>query len=120
MPGTITRREPFISSSTVRNRSHVSVLIHVMADDLAAFCTATIRSSASAKTQLGLREALKQKEAHMSLKLGKAQMPASAPRKDTKREMLQAVVKDADKTEGKDRDLVHGDGGTLELGDEKP
>jgi hypothetical protein len=27
-----------------------------------------------------------------------------------------AIVEDADKTEGKDRDLVHGDGGTLGLG----
>jgi hypothetical protein len=31
------------------------------------------------------------------------------------RETRQAV-EDADKTEGKDRDLVHGDGGTLGLG----
>ncbi len=31
--------------------------------------------------------------------------------------MSQAVVEDADKTEGKDRDLVHGDVGTLGLGD---
>jgi hypothetical protein len=27
--------------------------------------------------------------------------------------MREAVVEDADKTEGKDRDLMHGDGGTL-------
>jgi hypothetical protein len=53
----------------------------------------------------------------MSLKFGKPKMPPSEPRTDKQREMRQAVVQDADKTEGKDRDLVHGDGGTLGLGD---
>jgi hypothetical protein len=43
-------------------------------------------------------------------------MPASKPRKDEERETRQAIIEDADKTEGKDRDLVHGDGGTLGLG----
>lgn len=51
----------------------------------------------------------------MSLKLGKPKMPPSEPRKDKERDMRRAVVEDADKTEGKDRDLVHGDGGTLGL-----
>jgi hypothetical protein len=41
----------------------------------------------------------------------------SEPRKDEEREMRKAVVQDADKTEGKDRDLVHGDGGTIGLSD---
>jgi hypothetical protein len=53
----------------------------------------------------------------MSLKLGKPKMPPSEPRKDTDREMRKAVVQDADKTGDKNRDLVHGDGGTLGLGD---
>ncbi len=51
----------------------------------------------------------------MSLKLGMPKMPPSEPRKDKEREMREAVVQDADKTEGKDRDLVHGEGGTLGL-----
>jgi hypothetical protein len=51
----------------------------------------------------------------MSLKPGKPKMPPSEPRKDSERGTREAVVKDADKTEGKDRDLVHGDGGTLGL-----
>ncbi|RZN30118.1 MULTISPECIES: hypothetical protein [unclassified Bradyrhizobium] len=34
-------------------------------------------------------------------------------------QMRQAVVNDADKTEGKDRDLVHDDSGTLGLADDK-
>jgi hypothetical protein len=51
----------------------------------------------------------------MSLKLSKPKMPPSEPRRDKEREMREAVVEDADKTEGKDRDLVHGDGGTLGL-----
>jgi hypothetical protein len=55
----------------------------------------------------------------MSLKLGKPKMPPSEPRKDEEREMREAVVQDADKTESKDRDLVHGDGGTLGLGEEE-
>jgi hypothetical protein len=45
----------------------------------------------------------------MSLKLGKPKMPPSEPRKDEEREMREAVVQDADKTEDEDRDLVHGD-----------
>jgi hypothetical protein len=56
----------------------------------------------------------------MSLKLGKPKMPPSPPRKDEARKMRQAIVKDADKTEGKDRDLIHGDGGTLGLDGEDP
>jgi hypothetical protein len=44
----------------------------------------------------------------MSLKLGKPKMPPSEPRKDEQREMREAVVQDADKTDGEDRD---GDGG---------
>jgi hypothetical protein len=55
----------------------------------------------------------------MSMKFGKAKMPASKPRKDEQRETTDAVVQDADKTEGKDRDLVHGDGGTLGLGEDE-
>lgn len=39
----------------------------------------------------------------------------TAPRKDTERETDRAIIQDADKTEGADRDLVHGDGGTLGL-----
>jgi hypothetical protein len=53
----------------------------------------------------------------MSLKLGKPKMPPSEPREDKQRETREAMVQDADKTEGKDRDLVHGDGGTPGLGD---
>jgi hypothetical protein len=52
----------------------------------------------------------------MAFRLGKPKMPASKPRKDEERETRQAIVEDADKTEGKNRDLVHGDGGTLGLG----
>jgi hypothetical protein len=55
----------------------------------------------------------------VSLKLGKPKMPPSEPRKDKEREMRQAVAEDADKTEGKDRDLVHGDGRTLGLGNDE-
>ena len=42
-------------------------------------------------------------------------MPGSLPHKDTAREMREAVVEDADKTETEHRDLEHGDGGTLGL-----
>jgi hypothetical protein len=51
----------------------------------------------------------------MSPKLEKP--PSAQPRKDRQREMREAIVEDADKTEGKNRDLVHGEGGTLGLGD---
>ena len=53
----------------------------------------------------------------MPLKLGKPKMPPSPPRTDKEREMREAVIQDADKTGDEDRDLVHGDGGTLGLGD---
>jgi hypothetical protein len=53
----------------------------------------------------------------MSMKYGKPKMPPSEPRKDEQREMRKAVVQDADKTDVMDRDRVHGDGGTLGLGD---
>ena len=43
------------------------------------------------------------------------EMPGSLPHKDTAREMREAVVEDADKTETEHRDLEHGDGGTLGL-----
>lgn len=55
----------------------------------------------------------------MSLKLGKPKMPPSPPRKDKEREMREAIIEDADKTEVEDRDLVHGDGGTLGLGEDE-
>ncbi len=42
-------------------------------------------------------------------------MPAGPQRKDTKRELETAVIKDADKTETKDWDKVHGDGDQLDL-----
>jgi hypothetical protein len=42
-------------------------------------------------------------------------LPGPEPRRDTGRETQQAIIKDADKTEGSDRDLIHGDGGTIEL-----
>jgi hypothetical protein len=38
-----------------------------------------------------------------------------SPRKDKAREMQQAVIDDADKSDGRDRDLEHGEGGTLGL-----
>jgi hypothetical protein len=53
----------------------------------------------------------------MPMKFGKPKMPPSEPRKDEQRETREAIVQDADKTDGKHRDLVHGDGGTLGLGD---
>jgi hypothetical protein len=52
----------------------------------------------------------------MSQKPEHPKRSSSVPRKDAERETRQAIVKDADKTEGKDRDLMHGDGGTIGLG----
>jgi hypothetical protein len=49
----------------------------------------------------------------MTLQLGKPKMPPSEPRKDKARETQRSIIEDADKTDGKHRDLVHGDGGTL-------
>jgi hypothetical protein len=44
----------------------------------------------------------------MSLKLGKPKMAPSEPWKDRESEMRKAVVEDTDKTEGEDREVVHG------------
>ncbi|MBR0868953.1 hypothetical protein JQ633_01175 [Bradyrhizobium tropiciagri] len=53
----------------------------------------------------------------MSLKSSRPRLHPPKPPKDTERDMRSAVVKDADKSEDKDRDLVHGEGGTLGLDD---
>lgn len=51
----------------------------------------------------------------------RAQEPSSKdlkgppPREDKHRDIQEAVVQDADKSDGKDRDLVHGEGGTIDL-----
>lgn len=42
-------------------------------------------------------------------------LPGPKPRHDKERGMQDAIIEDADKTDGKDRDLVHGDGGTIDL-----
>jgi hypothetical protein len=42
-------------------------------------------------------------------------LPRTKPRKDEERDTQDAIVEDADKTDGRDRDLVHGDGGTIDL-----
>lgn len=55
----------------------------------------------------------------MSMKFGKPKMSPSEPRKDKEREMRNAVETDAGETSDEDRDLVHGDGGTLGLGDDQ-
>jgi hypothetical protein len=42
-------------------------------------------------------------------------LPGTMPHKDEERDAQKAIIKDADKTEGKDRDSVYGDGGTIDL-----
>jgi hypothetical protein len=42
-------------------------------------------------------------------------LPGTKPRHDKQRDTQEAIIEDADKTEGKDRDLVHGEGGTIDL-----
>jgi hypothetical protein len=42
-------------------------------------------------------------------------LPGPKPRKEEEREIQNAVVEDADESDVKDRDLVHGEGGTLDL-----
>ncbi|QQN62823.1 hypothetical protein JIR23_25195 [Bradyrhizobium diazoefficiens] len=43
------------------------------------------------------------------------ELPARKPRVDIERETQQAVIDDAPETGKEDRDLVHGDGGTIDL-----
>ncbi|MBK3666803.1 hypothetical protein JJE66_37050 [Bradyrhizobium diazoefficiens] len=42
-------------------------------------------------------------------------MPGPEPRTDSARDTQQAIIEDADKTDNKDRDLVHGDGGSIDI-----
>ncbi len=42
-------------------------------------------------------------------------LPATKPRKDEARDTRRAIIEDVDKTDGKDRVLVHGDGGSIDL-----
>jgi hypothetical protein len=42
-------------------------------------------------------------------------LPGRDPRKDTARKTREAIIKDADKTDGANRNLVHGDGRTIDL-----
>jgi hypothetical protein len=42
-------------------------------------------------------------------------LPGTKPRRDEERGTQEAIIEDADKTDGTDRDLVHGDGGTIDL-----
>jgi hypothetical protein len=42
-------------------------------------------------------------------------LPTPRPRKDTDRETREAIIQGADKTYGADRDLVHGEGGAIDL-----
>jgi hypothetical protein len=42
-------------------------------------------------------------------------LPGPEPRKDSGRDAREAIIADADKTEDRGRDLVHGDGGTLDM-----
>ena len=37
------------------------------------------------------------------------------PRKDEARDTEDSIIEDADKADGSDRDLVHGEGGTIDL-----
>lgn len=42
-------------------------------------------------------------------------LPASKPRIDKERETQDAIIEDAGETGDDERDLVHGDGGTIDL-----
>lgn len=42
-------------------------------------------------------------------------LPGSKPRIDKERDSQEAVIEDAGETEDNSRDLVHGDGGTMDL-----
>ena len=63
------------------------------------------------------RRTSKSKERTTSSKPVKLQNLPSARPKDEELQMRGAIIEDADKTEGKHRDLVHGDGKTLGLGE---
>jgi hypothetical protein len=42
-------------------------------------------------------------------------LPGQKPRIDGEPDTQEAIISDADETEDRDRDLVHGEGGTIDL-----
>ena len=42
-------------------------------------------------------------------------LAATGPRKDREHDGQKGIIEDADKAEDEDRDLVHGEGGTIDL-----
>ncbi|MBR0822347.1 hypothetical protein [Bradyrhizobium liaoningense] len=42
-------------------------------------------------------------------------LPRPKPRIDKERDTQEAIIEDASETDDRDRDLVHGDGGTIDL-----
>ena len=51
----------------------------------------------------------------MPPKTSSRDLPGPGPRKDAERDEREAVIKDADKNDGWDREKVHGDGDELGL-----
>ena len=43
------------------------------------------------------------------------ELPGAKPRIDKERETQEAIIEDAGETGDRDRDLVHGDGGTIDI-----
>src|ERR1700692_2664301 len=110
--------KPTLSRTNVPRTDRVPGLLTFGAahPDAVVRVLAALKIGLFGRLNLRSRPTLTRTEPLMALQLGKPKMPASKPRKDEERETRQAIIEDADKTEGKDRVLVHGDGGTLGLG----
>ncbi|MGL3108136.1 hypothetical protein [Bradyrhizobium sp. BR 1432] len=51
----------------------------------------------------------------MTLQKTSRNLPGPKPRIDTARDTQESIIEDAGETEDRGRDLVHGDGGTIDL-----
>ncbi|WP_439369557.1 hypothetical protein ACRQ5Q_13025 [Bradyrhizobium sp. PMVTL-01] len=51
----------------------------------------------------------------MTVRTASRNLPSSKPRGDKERATQEAMIEEAGETEDNNRDLVHGDGGTIDL-----
>ncbi|MDH2355994.1 hypothetical protein QCM80_35825 [Bradyrhizobium sp. SSUT112] len=106
-PISIESKKPAADAFRAVNQTRLNHIILLM------FCP-TCQTNELAQAALGDQE-----DRQMTLKTTSQKttrnLPGPKPRIDKERDMQEAIVEDAGETENKGRDLVHGDGGTIDL-----
>jgi hypothetical protein len=83
-------------------------------DDIMPVCCPTCQTNEFAKAALGDQED-RQMTRNTTSQQTSRYLPGQKPRIDKERNTREAIAEDAGETEDKGRDLVHGDGGTIDL-----